>query len=258
MNLLDVRNASFKYSDGRSIFRDISFSLTQGQILSIIGPNGAGKSTLLGCLTGLLKLASGEIILGGRNQKTMKPREIAQAVSYVPQNQSPAYGYTVRDFVVMGRAPYIGTFATPGARDYGIADEAIGLMGISHLAGRPYTEISGGERQQAAIARAITQRPKIIVMDEPSSSLDCGNQMLVIGMIKKLASDGYGVIMTTHNPDHAIMLDGVSAIMGRSGRFAFGGACEIITEEALRETYGINLKLIYVREAGRFVCVPME
>ncbi|MDR3353872.1 MAG: ABC transporter ATP-binding protein [Synergistaceae bacterium] len=256
MSVLAMDNAAFRYKGEKYIFKDVSFSLEEGQILSIIGPNGSGKSTLLNCLAGLLKLDTGEITLEGKSIASLKAREIAKIIGYVPQNHSPAYGYTVHDFVVMGRAPHLGIFASPGGREYEIAWQALESIGITHLAGRPYTEISGGERQQATIARVIAQQPNIIMMDEPTSSLDYGNQMLIVKLIRKLASEGYAVIMTTHTPDHAIMLDDTVALMDRSGGLNVGSTEDIMNEDALKHVYRVNLKLVYVEQAGRTVCIP--
>lgn len=254
MSVLEIRNASFAYA-GRKIFHDVSFSLREGDVLSIIGPNGSGKSTLLNCLAGLLKLQAGEILLGGKSQSALRAKEIARIIGYVPQNQAPVYGYTVRDFVVMGRAPYIRVLATPCKRDYEMADAAIESMGISHLADRPYTEISGGERQQATIARVMVQKPQIIMMDEPTSALDFGNQMRVIKIIRRLSSEGYAVIMTTHTPDHAIMLDDTVAMLDRSGTLRVGSTDEIMQEKLLCEVYRTNVKLVYVKEVERVACI---
>ena len=254
MITLEINGASFDYGD-RSIFRDVSFTLKSGQVLSILGPNGSGKSTLLNCLAGLLHLKTGEIVLDGKSQRSLSARDIAKVIGYVPQSQLPIYGYSVRDFVVMGRAPYIGVMSTPGESDYRLADEAIESMGISHLSDRPYTDISGGERQQATIARVIVQKPRIIMMDEPTSALDFGNQMRVISMIGQLAAEGYTIIMTTHTPDHAIMLDDTVALMDRSGTLRVGRTDAIMHEGLLSEIYRTDVKLVYVEEVGRAVCI---
>jgi iron complex transport system ATP-binding protein len=258
MSVLAIDNAAFRYGRDRYIFKDISFSLEKGQILSVIGPNGSGKSTLLNCLAGLLKLSDGEVRLEGKNIGSMKAREIAKIIGYVPQNHTPSYGYTVHDFVVMGRAPHIGIFAAPGDKEYEIAWQALESIGITHLAGRPYTEISGGERQQATISRVIAQQPNIIMMDEPTSSLDYGNQMLIVKLIRRLASEGYTVIMTTHTPDHAIMLNDTVALIDRSGNMRVGSTQDIMREDTLKEVYQTDLKLVYVEEAKRMACIPVD
>jgi iron complex transport system ATP-binding protein len=257
MNILEVKNAAFQYNEGRMIFSNISFSLNAGQILSIIGPNGSGKSTLLNCLAGLLKLSGGEILLNGIAQQKYKTKEIARIIGYVPQMYTLSYGYTVRDYVVMGCAPHVGTLATPGQKEYEFADEAMRRMDIYHLAERPLTEISGGERQQASIARALVQRPRIIMMDEPTSALDYGNQNRALHLVKELAAEGFAVIMTTHTPDHAIMLDGTVALLDKQGNLSIGCVNEIMREDILKEVYRTNLKFVYVDEAKRVACLAV-
>ncbi|MDR3164033.1 MAG: ABC transporter ATP-binding protein [Synergistaceae bacterium] len=256
MALLEARGVSFTYENGRRVFKDVSFSLDAGEIMSVIGPNGAGKSTLLNCLAGLLPLETGEILLNGRGQRSFSANELAQMIGYVPQNHIPVYSYSVREFVVMGRAPHIRTFASPSRRDYEIAGSAIESMQISDLEDRPYTEISGGERQKAIIARVLAQQPRIIMMDEPTSFLDYGNQTLTIRLVRRLASEGYAVVMTTHNPDHAIMLGGIVALMDNDGGFSAGSVDEIMREEILKRVYKTNLNLAYVESAGRKTCIP--
>ncbi|MBQ3077067.1 MAG: ABC transporter ATP-binding protein [Clostridia bacterium] len=253
--ILDVKNLSFRYGTGRTIFHDVSFSLDKGEVLSILGTNGAGKSTLLNCIANLFRPASGEIYLEGRAMSKMKMREVAQVVGYVPQIHTPAYAYTVREFTVMGRTPYIGAFAKPSAADYEMADAALERMGIYHLADKAYTEISGGERQQVTIARVITQQPKMILLDEPTAHLDYGNQYRVVQMIKQLSDEGYALIMTTHNPDHAIILNGKVAILNREGLLSVGQAADTLDHETLSTLYRLNIKTVYDEDAGRNICV---
>ena len=143
------------------------------------------------------------------------------------------------------RQPYIGAFTTPSAEDYRIADEALERMGITHLRDKPYTEISGGERQQVTIARVIAQQPQLILLDEPTAHLDYGNQHRVVQMIRKLAAEGYAVIMTTHNPEHAIILNGKVAILNREGVLSVGQAAETLNAETLSKLYRLSIKTIY-------------
>ena len=253
--ILQVKDLSFRYDSSRRIFQNVSFELDKGEVLSILGTNGAGKSTLLNCLAGLFRPESGEILLGGRSMKTMSMGDVAKIVGYVPQIHTPAYAYTVREFTVMGRTPYIGAFATPSKEDYRIADEALERMNISHIAGKSYTEISGGERQQVTIARALTQQPQIILLDEPTAHLDYGNQYRVVQMIKELAQEGYALIMTTHNPEHAVILDGKVAILNREGILGVGQAADSLNGETLSRLYGLNIKTVYDPDAGRNICV---
>lgn len=155
----------------------------------------------------------------------------------------------------MGRTPYIGAFAKPSKKDYQIADEALERLGISHLRDKAYTEISGGERQQVAIARVITQQPQIILLDEPTAHLDYGNQYRVVQMVKELSKEGYALLMTTHNPDHAIILDGKVAILNREGVLGVGQAAETLNAATLTKLYGLHVKTVYDNDANRNVCV---
>ncbi|MDD2252096.1 MAG: ABC transporter ATP-binding protein, partial [Dehalococcoidales bacterium] len=253
--ILQVNNLSFSYHSDRKIFHDVNFSLDHGEVLSILGTNGAGKSTLLNCIANLYHPDSGEILLSGEPMAKMNLRDVAQKIGYVPQIHMPAYAYTVREFVVMGRTPYIGSFATPKAADYKIADEALERMKITHLREKPYTEISGGERQQVLLARVIAQKPRLILLDEPTAHLDYGNQYRVVQMIRQLAEEGYALIMTTHNPEHAIILNGKVAILNCKGVLGVGHAAETLSAETLSKLYGLSIKTVYNGDAGRNVCV---
>ena len=255
--IVEAKNINFAYQkNGRQILNDVSLTLKEGEVMSILGPNGAGKSTLLNLIATLLKPDSGEIFLCGKDTKKMKPKEVASILSYVPQTHTPAFSYTVFNFVLMGRAPKVGMFEKPKAEDFKLVEQVLEEVGISRLADKPYTEISGGERQQATIARALVQEPKAILFDEPTAHLDFGNQIKTLRTIKHLSEKGYAVIMTTHNPDHAIMLGGTTAILDKKGKLTVGPSDEIITEQTLKEVYDTKLKLSYFDEAGRLVCIP--
>lgn len=253
--ILEVQNLTFSYHNGRTIFSDVNFSVDHGEVLTILGPNGAGKSTLLNCITNLLPPSSGKVLLEGQDIRQMPLKEIAKVIGYVSQTHTPAYGYNVRDFVVMGRAPYLGMFQKPSEEDYSLVDQVLDSMNIAHLADRPYTEISGGERQQASIARVIVQKPKIIMFDEPTNHLDYGNQLRTVAMVKELADKGYAVVMTTHMPDHAILLGGKAAVLDRKGSLTVGSAEDILQEPLLRDIYQSDLHILYLEELGRKVCV---
>ena len=253
--ILEVKDLSFHYPGSRTIFHDVSFTLDKGEVLSILGTNGAGKSTLLNCIANLFKPASGQIMLNGRPMASMSITEVAKIIGYVPQIHTPAYAYTVREFTVMGRTPYIGAFSTPSKEDYRLADEALERMGILHLRDKAYTEISGGERQQVTIARVLTQQPQIILLDEPTAHLDYGNQYRVVQMVKELSREGYALLMTTHNPDHAIILDGKVAILDKNGVLGVGQAADTLTADILTKLYGLKVKTVYDADAGRNICV---
>ena len=255
--IIEAQNLNFSYTKGgRQILKDVNMTLEEGQVMSILGPNGAGKSTLLNCIATLLESDSGIIKLDGRDTKQMKPREVASILSYVPQTHTPAFSYTVFNFVLMGRAPKIGMFEKPKDEDMEAVQRVLEEVGLTELADKPYTEISGGERQQATIARALVQEPKAILFDEPTAHLDYGNQIKTLRVIKSLAEKGYAIIITTHNPDHAIMLGGTVAILSKDGHLEVGPTDEIITEDKLKEVYDTDLKLVMMDEFGRNICVP--
>ncbi|MDC7227230.1 MAG: ABC transporter ATP-binding protein [Spirochaetales bacterium] len=253
--ILEAKNLSFSYQKSRTIFNNVSFRIDAGEILTILGTNGAGKSTLLNCIANMYKPDSGEILLNGKRMSDMDISDVAKLIGYVPQLNSPAYGYSVLEYVVMGRTPYIGAFSTPGAEDYQIANESIEKMDIMHLRDKPYTQISGGEQQQVQIARSLAQQTKIILLDEPTAHLDYGNQFRVVEMIRNLAKEGYSMIMTTHNPEHAFILTGKVAILNRDGMLCVGCAEDTLDAGTLSELYALSIKTKYDADAKRKICI---
>lgn len=254
--IYEIRDLTFTYPGGdRRILDGADLTLEEGQILCILGPNGAGKTTLLNCMAGLLRPQRGQILLCGQPLEEMKEREISRIVGYVPQLHTPAFDYRVLDFVLMGRTPQMGMLARPKAEDEELCLEVLRSMEIDHLAEKSYRNISGGERQQVLIARAIVQEPKVILFDEPTAHLDYGNQQRVLRRIRQMASKGFSVVITTHNPDHALLLGDRAAIVGRDGKLCQGRSGEIITEQRLREIYGIDLRLLRIGELDRTACL---
>lgn len=256
--ILEVTNLGFHYRDQRNIFHGVSFGIRQGEIITILGPNGAGKSTLLNCLANLVKPTSGQIMICDQPLEQMSLTQVAKHIGYVPQTHHPAYAYTTRDFVVMGRTAHIGFFSKPQRKDYAAVDEALHQLSIAHLAHKPYTEISGGERQQVTIARVLVQKPRLVLLDEPTSHLDYGNQLRTVKMIKQLAEQNFAIIMTTHIPDHAILLGDKVGILDRDGTMTFGHYEEIMTEKTLSRIYNVNLKMVYVEEIKRTTCIAVS
>jgi len=256
-NIIDAKSISFTYPNAqKKVIADCSFSVAAGEMVSLLGPNGAGKSTLLNCLCGLLEPQSGQVLVGGKDIRTLSQREISGVIGYVQQFQASTFSYTVFDYVLMGRASKIGLFQKPSRADREMVERVLTEMGILYLADSSIMEISGGERQQAAIARAIVQQPKVIFFDEPTAHLDYGNQVKTLKIIHDLKQKGFAVVMTTHTPDHCIMLGGTVVILNRDGTVLKGACDQLLTEETLRSTYATDLKLIYVKEAGRNVCIP--
>lgn len=254
--ILDVRQAGFRYDFRRMIFSDISFTLAEQEVLCILGPNGIGKSTLIRCLANLNPLCAGSIRLHDLDIRSLNHRDVAKIVGYVPQAHEIVFPFPVREFVLMGRAPHLELFSSPGKTDYAKADEAIDLVGIRKIADKPVNEISGGEYQLAMIARALAQEPEILLLDEPTSHLDFGNQIRVLEIIDRLARNGLSVIMSSHFPDHAFLTSDNVAIMQHGSFMAYGLAKDVVTEENLKQTYGVDVSITYSHDVERHVCVP--
>lgn len=252
---LNIEELGFAYNKDAQIFSDINFNLDTGQILNILGPNGCGKTTLLNCIIGLYDASVGNIIIDCVKTSKMSDKQIAKNLGYVTQNINAVFDYKVIEYVVCGCAPHLKLFKRPGKKHYEAAYKALEQLGIQDLADKSYTQISGGEQQQASIARVLTQKPKFILLDEPTSHLDFGNQVHVLKIIKQMAEQGFGIIMTTHNPDHAMMVGGKTLMMHRNGSYKYGNTEDIVTEESLKNLYGIDIYLEMSKNAKRKTCV---
>lgn len=247
---------SFAYNGGRNIFTDVDLAVSKGEVFTILGSNGTGKSTLLNCIAGQLKPLSGKVQIGGKAIESMSTNEFALHVAYVGQLHYPMFAYSVREVVVMGRLAYLGISGSPKHSDYKIAENMMELMGVSHLADKSYLEISGGERQLVMFAQALTQTPDFLVLDEPTSHLDFGNQIRCLEIVQKVAGEGYGVILSSHFPDHSFMFNHRVGIL-HEGRFiAIGNAKDVITEENMSAIYNIPVSVDYNASLGRLTCLP--
>ncbi|NLT68807.1 MAG: ABC transporter ATP-binding protein [Acidobacteria bacterium] len=254
---IQADNISFSYSQDRAIpvFRNVSFSVRSGEVFCLLGPNGTGKSTLLKCLDGVLRIQHGRITVGGKDLFDYRVSEIARTIGYVPQGLMSAFPFRIKDIVVMGRAPHLSVLASPSRHDMEIAYRAMERVGVIHLAERSCISVSGGEWQLALIARALVQEPEMLLLDEPTSHLDMGNQMRILHVIKELANGGITVIMASHFPDHAFLVADSAAILNGGTLRGIGTPDEVITEESMRETYGVNVKIVS-DGVSRKVCFP--
>lgn len=243
---LEVRDAAFSYDGRRAVFEGLNLAVEEGEVFCLLGPNGCGKTTLLKCLAGMERLRHGEVLIDGRSLGRMKRKEVATLIGYIPQEHLSVFPYTVLQIVVMGRAPYLNAFSSPSRQDLLLAEEALARVGITHLKDEPYTRISGGERQMVLIARVLAQKPKVLLLDEPTSHLDFRNQTLVLGMIRRLAAEGLAIIMASHFPNHVFALAGRVALMGRRGFIATGRPAEVLTEENLSLLYGMAVRVFSV------------
>jgi iron complex transport system ATP-binding protein len=251
---LEARDLAIGYR-GHLVGRDIALTLTPGEILCLLGPNGAGKTTLFRTLLGLQPPLGGAVLIDGMPLADLKPAEIARRLAYVPQAHVTEFSFTVLDVVLMGRTARLRAFASPGAHDERIAREKLETLGIGELATHDYTRISGGQRQLALIARALAQEAPILVLDEPTASLDFGNQALVLARIRDLATQEFGIVLSTHDPDHALMVATRVAIIAEGGLRAIGPPDEVITAKMLSAIYRTDV-VVEETPSGRRVCVP--
>lgn len=247
--MITVEKLYFSYDKKSEILKNINISIKKGEVVSLLGPNGSGKTTLLKCINSLLMPTKGAVYINEKNVSLMKRHEVARYVSYVPQEHRTSFPYTVMDVVLLGRVPYIGLFSNPKSSDIEKCYEILNSIGISYLAERVYTQISGGERKLCLIARALCSEAEVLLLDEPTSNLDMKHQIDVLHIIKKLSqSKGLTVLMTLHDPNLAI-LSADRAFLLKEGRIIFEGqAKDVITREKIENTYGCQV--LSVTEKG--------
>lgn len=254
---VEVSNLSFSYGD-RLIIDKINFYVEDGQLISVLGPNGVGKSTLFRCILGLLKDYTGKIFLTGKDIKKLSTGEMAKLIAYIPQSHYPSFNYSVFDMVLMGTAVQISSLSSPGKKQIELVNRALDKMGIYHLKERGYMQISGGERQLVLLARALVQEAKILVLDEPTSNLDFGNQIKVMLQIKNLAKEGYTIIQSTHNPDQTFLFsDKIMAMKG--GRIIkYGKPDDIISNDLIQSLYDVDVEIQSLYNDKIRVCIPCD
>lgn len=241
---------------GRTVGRDIAFELAAGEVLCVLGPNGGGKTTLLRTLLGLLPAHAGEVRLQGQSVAALSRAELGRRAGYVPQAHAPYFAYSVGEMVLMGRSAHLSALSAPGPHDREVAAGALRSLGIAHLSERPVNEISSGERQLALIARALAQEPRLLVMDEPTASLDFGNQARVLERIGALAAQGLAVLFSTHDPDHAFLCAHRVLLLAEGHALGVGAPRETIRPETLERLYGVPVRVLSI-EGGGHTCLPM-
>lgn len=254
---LSVENVTAGYGN-KVVVRDISLTLESGEVLCLLGANGSGKTTLFKAILGLLRPSSGRICVDGNDIAQFSRKAMACALGYVPQAHTPPFAFKVRDVVLMARSSHLGMFASPARHDVAIAEAALERLNILRLADELYTEISGGERQLVLIARALAQESQILVLDEPTSSLDFGNQTRLLRHIKELAASGLGLLMTTHVPDQAFLCASRVALLKQGQMLAMDKPELALTRECLQEAYGTPLRIVEPEPNLRMVVPEMN
>jgi len=250
--VIAIKNISFSYS-GHEVIKNCSAKVEKGTITALLGANGQGKTTLIKCLLNYLKLSGGVIEILGKDIRKYTIREFSRTVSYVPQAASIAGDIIARDYIVEGRTPYMNIFAMPGEEEYAKVGECAEMLGITKLLGKNVNHLSGGQLQSVMIARALVQDTDIILMDEPMAALDLSLQAEFLRLAEELKNLGKTIIFTTHNPEHALVLNCNTWIMSKQKIACSGFANEILTNDILKELYGDGVCLIEYR--GRKICL---
>lgn len=238
---LKIKEIEFSFESSK-VLDDISFELKSGEFLGIIGPNGSGKTTLLKTIATLLKPKIGSVLLDGKNLSKLSSREVARKIGMVPQNSATA-PFSLFDVVLMGRTPHLRRFERESKKDFEIAERAMRTTDIWHLRKRNLLEISGGERQRAAIARALTQKPQVLLLDEPTLHLDIKNQLEIMDMIKNLTKKGLIVISVLHDLNLAARYSDFLLLLDRGKIASFGRVEKVLRSKTLEEVYGISVEI---------------
>ncbi len=247
------------YDDSEFALHDVSLSIAPGSLTGLLGPNGCGKTTLLKLLSGVLKPEHGSVRLGDHELRVLSARAVAQQIAVVPQETHPAFDFTVMEMVLMGRHPHLGAFQLEGPGDLAIAREALAATGTAHLAGRAYMTLSGGEKQRVVIASALAQQPKVLLLDEPTASLDLGYQLEIASLLKQLNRErGVTMVLATHDLNLAASVCD-TLVLVREGRvLTHGPTSEVLTSASVRQLYGVIADVTFHERAGHVTVIPVS
>lgn len=240
---ITVNGLGFSYGKHK-VLEEVSFFAENGAITAVLGANGAGKTTLFRCILGFLNGYEGKILVDGDDAKGMSAKQLAKKIAYIPQSHGGSFAYSVLDMVLMGTTHRLSTLSAPGKRERKIAEESLERIGIAYLADKDFNHISGGEQQLVLIARALAQKANTFLMDEPTSALDYGNRIRVLGTLRSLAEDGYSIVLSTHDPQHALRYaDSVLALA--DGTVAAAGPSKtVLTPYLIGRLYGIAAEIV--------------
>jgi len=238
---IELLHVSLQYGL-RDVVRDVSVQIEEGEFFVIIGPNGAGKTTLLKSITGLHRLTAGEILLRQRSVSKYSRKELARSLAMVPQHINAEFPFTVAETVIMGRYPHLGLLAVEGKRDLEIAEQAMAFTEVLHLADRRLGQLSGGERQRVIIARAICQQSKVLLLDEPTASLDPAHQLRIMDLMERLRQqEQITIIMVSHDLNLASAYADRLLLLNEGRVAALGTPNEVLSCATLEQSYGCRL-----------------
>ncbi len=254
---ITIERLNFSYGNHPVLF-DLNLEIPDATLVNVLGPNGVGKSTLFKCILGLNSGYTGRILVNGKDLSKLNIRQRAQEIAYIPQSHAPVYDYSVLDVVIMSTGHDLGIVGSPRKKHVERAYAALERVGIGHLAGRTYTQISGGEQQLVLIARAIAQDAHTIIMDEPTSALDYGNTVRVLSCVRQLAREGMSIVQSTHQPDQAFLYADKTLVLERGHLKAFGDPKDVITKELVSDIYGVDVEVNSLYDDRVRVCVPVS
>ncbi|WP_221410500.1 ABC transporter ATP-binding protein [Apibacter sp. HY039] len=254
---IELRQAELGYKKS-VVLKNLNVELLTNSTVCLLGKNGAGKTTLFKSILGILPTLSGSININGKNIAHWNRNELARHIAYIPQAKTLPFPFSVFEVVLFGRTAYLSQFSSPSKKDKIIADACLEQLNIMYLKNRIFTHLSGGEQQMVIIARALAQQPSFLIMDEPTSSLDFGNQIKIIQEVNNLRNEKMGIFMATHNPDHAFMCDADVLVVHEGTLWKQGYCNDILTNETLKQIYGVDIDVIDLKhnDKERKICIP--
>ena len=257
--MLRADSISFAYSArGPRVLDQVSIDVRRGDLVGLLGPNGSGKTTLLKILGGMLHPSAGAVQLDGRRPAAWSRRALARRIAVVPQETHASLGFSVLDIVLMGRYAHLGPFALEGAADLEIAREALAATGTADLERRPFAALSGGEKQRVVIASALAQASDLLLLDEPTASLDLAYQLEIASLLRRLSRDrGTTMVVCTHDLNFAAALCGQIVLLKKGRVLAQGPTAETLTAAAIRDAYGVEADVHFHPRAGHLTVVPV-
>jgi len=254
---LNINGITFFYDSVKAL-DDITFEVNEGEVLGVIGPNGSGKTTLLRCINMVLKPKVGTVFIDGENILELDRKDIAKKIAVVPQNSTIRFPFTLFDIVLMGRTPHLGRLDRETPEDIEIAKKAMKITKTLHLADRLIDEVSGGERQRVIIARALTQEPKILLLDEPTLHLDINHQLEILELIKKLArKNKLIVILTSHDLNLASRYCDRLVLLNTGRIYSIGKPQNVLTRDNIKEVYNIEVEINYNKRTKSLNIIPV-
>ena len=237
----------------------MSVDVPRGSFVGLLGPNGCGKTTLLKLMGGVLAPHGGTLTLDDEPLARIPRRRLAQRVAIVPQETHPAFDYSVIEMVLMGRHPHLGMFAIEGPSDIAIAHDALAGTGTAHLASRSYMTLSGGEKQRVIIASALAQSPDLLLLDEPTASLDLGYQLEIAALLERLNRErGVTLVLATHDLNLAASVCDTLVLLREGRVLAKGPTLDVLTAPMVRQLYGVEADVSFHAAAGHLTVVPVR